>query len=284
MATLETANRGAPLVATWMRWFAAAAALVVAWVVVVEAYVALSHAKWTLFSAPAIVPAVCGGLAVLLWATLRAEELRLARELRIARTGTSVLRATVTQRRQHVPLLARLLSTKLGMAAVLLADGDRLDARDALSSDSPLMRGGRLEKLRVVVDADIERSSGASAGLGRCVQMLQAMSRIGNREADLYCLHVLVKALLEQGDAPGAVELARKLEDSRDDEERVYLVWLRVWFDLDGGAQSGDGSGPPLSDGELRMAMLLARAHGADKLVEKLEGRVVAIARPTEGE
>jgi hypothetical protein len=110
------------------------------------------------------------------------------------------------------------------------------------------------------------------------------MSRIGSREADLYRTHVLVKALLEQGDAEGAGEVARELDASRDDEERVYVVWLRTWFDLDVNLPAADLPWPPLSQGELRMAALLARAHGADKLVEKLQARMAAIARSVEGE
>jgi hypothetical protein len=258
---------------------AAAAVLAIASVVAVDAYAALAHSKPALASSLPLVAILGAVVGAFLWATLRSEEVRLARELRIARTGTAVLRATVTQRRRHAPSLARLLSTRLGMAAVLLADGDVSDARDALGGGSPLMRGGRLERLRGVVDADLERSSGASAGLDQCVERLQTMPCIGNREADLYRVHVLVKAMLERGDAAGGADLARRIEASRDDEERVYGVWLRVWFDLDAAALVA-----PVSDGELRMAMLLARAHGADKLVEKLEGRMAAIARPAEGE
>ena len=59
------------------------------------------------------------------------------------------------------------------------------------------------------------------------------MALIGNREADLYRMHVLVKAILEQGDADTAIDLVEKLAASTDDDERVYAAWLRVWFDLD---------------------------------------------------
>jgi len=253
-----------------------------------DVYVTLSHSARTMGSLSGPIVVAFAVLAALLWAALRAEEVRLARELRIARTGTSVLRATVTQRQKHAPSLARLVSTKLGRAAVSLADGDRADALDACAGGSPVMRGGRLEKLRAVVDADLERSSGTSAGLDQCVQRLRAMPRIGNREADLYRIHVLAKALLEHGDAPGALALARELEASSDDEARLYGIWLRTWFDLDTTADAAAGdaakSWTPLSEGPLRMAALLARAHGAERLVEKLEGRLAAIARKTDEE
>jgi hypothetical protein len=144
------------------------------------------------------------------------------------------------------------------------------------------MRGGRLERLRSVVEADLERSTGTAIDLERCAELLGAMPLIGNREADLYRTHVLVKALLEQGDAERGLALAEQLAASRDDEERVYRIWLRTWFDT-GGPNDGKGArGPEVSEGELRRAMLLARAHGAGKLVERLEARVAAIARPEE--
>jgi hypothetical protein len=280
---IKVARRGLPLVATSARWSGATAVLATALVFIAQAYLALSHAKRTLASLSPLIALVCAVAAVLLWVTLRAEELRLARELRISRSGTAVLRATVARPRQEAPSLARLLSTKLGTAAVLLADGERSDALDVLARSSPVMRGGRLESLRRIVEADVERSSGTPAGLDRCVRRLREMSRIGNREADLYRLHVLVKALLEQGDAEGALDVVKELQASGDDEERVYVPWLRTWFDLDAGP-AGDPRWPPLSQGELRLAALLARAHGADKLVEKLEARLAAIARPVEQE
>jgi hypothetical protein len=243
----------------------------------------LSHAERSLAS---LVPILTAGwllLAGLLWAMLRAEEVRLARELRITRSGTSVLRAIAAQRLQRGPSLARLLSTRLGTAAVLVADGSRSDVLDALSGGSPLMMGGRLEKLRSIVEADLERATGGP-GLDACAQRLRAMPVIGNREADLYRTHVLVKTLLEQGDAQTSLELVQKLEISPDDEERVYVAWLRTWFDFDAEPPSGDRPWRTLSEGELRMATLLARAQGADKLVEKLEARVAAIARPRDEE
>jgi hypothetical protein len=280
---MKAAPRGLPMVATWARCGAATVVLGFALLVVARAYLTLSHADRSLASLVPILVAGWSILAGLLWAMLRTEEARLARELRIARSGTSVLRAIAMQRGQRGPALARLLSTRLGAAAILVADGSRTDALDALSGGSPLMMGGRLEKLRSIVEADLERATGGP-GLDACSRRLQAMAVIGNREADLYRTHVLVKALLERGDAETSLELAQKLETSPDDEERVYVAWLRAWFDFDAEASRGARSWRTLAEGELRMAMLLARAHGADKLVEKLEARVAGIARPLDGE
>jgi hypothetical protein len=287
--------RGAPLVATGARWLAATAVLAAAIVGGVSACLAAVHARRPLSSfAPAL--AVLGALvAALLWVTLRAEELRLARELRIARTGTSALRAAAARRRQQGSLLSRLLSTRLGIAAVLLAQGDRSDALDALGRRAPLMEGGRLDRLRAVVNADLERESGTSIGLEQCIEILRAMTPMNNREADLYRTHVLVKAILERGDPERGLAFLPELETSRDDEARVYVAWLRVWFDLDGGEgrpanerhevdEQRGAPWRPLSEGELRRAALLGRAHGADKLVEKLETRLASIAPPLQGE
>ncbi len=101
----------------------------------------------------------------------------------------------------------------------------------------------------------------------------------GNREADLYRTHVLVKALLEQGDAEGALEMYRTLEKSTDEDDLVYATWLRVWFELEAAAEEGE-DWPALSEGQLRMAALLARTHGAEKLVEMLEARIASVAPP----
>ncbi|MGH7293688.1 MAG: hypothetical protein ACRELB_02090, partial [Polyangiaceae bacterium] len=57
-------------------------------------------------------------------------------------------------------------------------------------------------------------------------------------------------------------------------------AWLRVWFELDAESAGYRDAWPAIPEGRLRLATLLARAHGADKLVEKLEERVSAIARP----
>ena len=277
---LEPIDRGAPLVATWTRWAVSAGALAVAFVGVVEAYIRISHVDRTLASFALLIAVVSVTGAVLVLAILRAEESRLTRELRTARTGTGVLRGLVARRRQQTPLLARIFTTKLGLAAVLLADGDREAALDVLSGGSPMMQGGRLLGLRAVVDADLDRATGTPAGRARCIEQLRAAAPLGNREADLYRMHVLVKALLEEGDAEAAVEVLGTLEPSGDEEEELYVAWLRVWFDLDAEAADYRHNWPALPEGQLRLATLLARAHGADKLVEKLEQRVSSIARP----
>jgi hypothetical protein len=255
------------------------------------ALVALEQAYCTLTRRPPWIPSglvmatAFGVVAALCWSTLRAEEVRLARELRTARSGTPALRAMFAGRRTPSSLFARMLSTRLGTAAVLLADGSRSEALDAVARGSLLMRGGRLERLRHVVEADLQRAVGTSAGLERCVQNLRATQRIGNREADLYRTHVRVKALLELGDVDGARELADEVRASRDDEERVYSVWMRVWFDLDADDPGHERTvWPPIAEGDLRMATLLARAHGAEMLVEKLEARVASIAEQVKGE
>ncbi len=276
MTPVESAGRGSPLVSTPMRWLAATFVYAAALAVLAKAFAAFSHSAFALALSPTGMAGAVAILSVLLWLRLRTQERAVARELRIARTGTAAMRASVTRGRRYAPAWARPLETRLGMAAVFLADGERSDADDALAGGSPIMRGGRLEKLRAVVEADLERSSGG-ADLGPCIERLRAMPAIGNREADLYRVHVLVKALLEQGDVPGATDFIAELESAGDAEARVYRVWLRVWFDLD------PPEAAPFSEGELRLAMLLARAHGADKLVEKLEKRVATIASGVQG-
>lgn len=314
---LEPAGRGpsGALVATFARWLAVGLTLEMGLGAAVEALLLFTHREGSAgtFAWPLGLGATVGLL--LIFATLRAEESRLARELRTARTGTPVLRAVVARRRAELPFFARWSSSKLGTAAVLLADGDRDGALDALRTASVFMRAGRLEKLRAIVEADVERKTGTAASLGRCVQRLRAAPRIGNREADLYRVHVLVKAVLEQGDAETAVELIGELAPRGDDEERVYATWLRVWFELDddaptadeqdavpvdgedrdvadgavrgqeeshgdaGGERPRSGEWPALSEGDLRMAVLAARVHGAESLVSKLTRRLSAIAR-----
>jgi hypothetical protein len=285
----DRGRRGA-LVATISRWLAMGVALEVGLAAVVEGLLLFTHrpGNVALFAWPLGLGATVGWLLV--FAMLRAEESRLARELRTARTGTPVLRALVARRRLELPAVARWSSSKLGTAAVLLADGDRDGAIDAMRTASVFMRGGRLDGLRAIVEADLERKTGTSVGLERCVQRLRAAAPVGNREADLYRLHVLVKAVLEQGDAETALELTEGLAASDDDEERVYATWLRVWFDLDGGAgedieddaRSPGASAavfPVLTDGDLRMARLAARSHGAESLVSKLTLHLSAIAQ-----
>jgi len=288
----------AAIVATAARWLAVAVALEVGLAAAVEALLLVAHrpGSVSVFAWPLGLGVTVGWL--LIFVMLRAEESRLARELRTARTGTPVLRALVAGRRQELPFLARWSSSRLGTAAVLLADGDRDGAVDAIRTTSLFMRGGRIEGLRAIVEADLERKAGTAVGLERCVQRLRGAAPVGNREADLYRVHVLVKAVLEQGDSERALELTGELAASEDDEERIYATWLRVWFDLDGdagededvppapgggdagaGDVAGAGAWPALTQGDLRIAMLAARSHGAESLVSKLTDRLSAIAR-----
>jgi hypothetical protein len=274
------ADTRVPLVATTPRWAASSAALTLMLGAAIEGFVLFTHSARPLSSFAGWIAGATVVGSLLLFVLLRAEESRLSRELRTARAGTPVLRGLVAGRRQQLPFFARLCSTKLGMAAVLLADGDRDGAKDALATASGFMRAGRLEKLRAILDADLERATGTPVGLERCVQRLRAMAPIGHREADLYRLHVLVKAVLAQGDGETGFELASEIEAGagaeKDDDARVYVTWLRVWFDLDG---EPDAPWPPLGEGDIRMATLVARAHGAERLVDKLEERLSAIAR-----
>jgi hypothetical protein len=275
-------DRGAPLVATAARWGLCSAALALAFAGMLEGSLLFMHSAESIASyRNALVTAIVLAALLLFW-LLRAEESRLARELRTARTGTAALRGMVIGRRQQLPFFARLVSTKLGTAAVLIADGERAAALDLLAAGPLLMQGGRLAKLREIVAADAERAAGGTGALDRCIASLRSRDPVGNREADLYALHVLVKAVLERGDPETGGELAERLDRSQDEDERLYGVWLEAWFDLDAEHEGQEPGAPraPRGEGELRLAALLARAHGAEKLVEKLEERASAIARP----
>jgi hypothetical protein len=281
-------ERGSALVATWQRWAASSGVLAVAVVAATAAALGFvgAHKPLASLAGSMAMAAVVGSL--LLLGTLRAEESRLARELRVARTGTSALRESTLARRDRAPFFARILSTQVGFAAILLAEGDLAGATSALAAASGLTRGGRVDALRALVEADIERASGSPEARAACIDRLRRAEPLGNRQADLYRLHVLSKAVLEQGDAEAAYDLVRDLSRAPDDDRRVYATWLRVWFDLDGA--NGGGSEPEagldrpalpaLEEGEVRLATLVARAQGADSLVTKLEERLVAIACP----
>jgi hypothetical protein len=269
--------RGAPLLATWTRWIASTAFVAVVFAALLQGSLLFVHSAQSIGSYTGALAAAVLAAAVLLFWVLQAEEARLARELRTARTGTAALRSMVAARRQQLPFFARLFSTKLGTAAVLLADGERAPALELLAAGSPLMQGGRLGRLRAIVEADANRAGGGEEALGRCIDQLASGERTGNREADLYALHVLVKAVLERGDGEAALRLIERLERSDDEDESLYIVWLEAWFELE---RPAGRAGRAASEGEVRLAALLARAHGAEKLVEKLEERASAIARP----
>jgi hypothetical protein len=285
MAVGAAQKKSVPLVLTWSRWLACVAVVGASFVAMTVAVLGFTHSQRPLVTLVVPLLAVCALEAPVVYVLLRAEESRLASELRTARTGTAVLRSMIVRRRERAPLVARLFTTKLGMAAVLLADGDRAGAVDALSARAPLgflVQGGRLERLRAVVDADLDRATGKPDGLDRCIEQLgssgAAGEPIGNREADLYRMHVLVKAILERGDTEHAFDLAQELGGSPDDDERLYSAWLRAWFHLE--AEGPQVAWPAVDEGQLRMAALVARAHGAERLVLELEARLSAIAHP----
>ncbi|HEX3772433.1 MAG TPA: hypothetical protein VHV30_16260 [Polyangiaceae bacterium] len=267
-------TKSRPLVATASRWAAGSGGFALGLVVLTEGALLFAHSSrpFSTFLVPLVIASLAG--ALVLFFLLRSEESRLARELRTARTGTAALRALVARRRVSQPIFARFVTTPLGTAAVLVADGDRDGALDLLVKTPLLMRGGRLDALRAVVDADVLRGDGA-AGLARCISVLRELPPFDNHEADVYRTHVLVKAILARGDAEVAFEVGAKLGESPDDEDRLYATWLRVWYELDADKESG---WPALGDGDLRMATLLARAQGADDLVTKLSQRLSAIA------
>jgi hypothetical protein len=268
------ASPSRPLVATAPRWAAGTASFALGLLGLAEGALLFAHSDrpFSTFVTPIALASLAA--AVVLGFLLRSEESRLARELRTARTGSAALRALVARRRVAQPFFARFVSSPLGTAAVLVADGDRDGALELLARTPLVMRGGRLDALRAMVDADILRGDGAG-GLARCVAALRELPSLENREAELYRTHVLVKAFLARGDGEGAFELGSKLAESADDDARIYATWLRVWFDLDAEEASG---WPPLAEGDLRMATLVARAQGADDLVTKLSHRLSAIA------
>lgn len=261
-------DRGQPLVATMPRWLALAAGETAVIFGLAYAYLSLSHSKQTLASMalPLAITAIVASLVTL--AMLRAEEARLARELRTARSGTAAIRSMVLQRRERAPALLRFLSTTLGTSAVLIAEGERSAALDALAASSPVMAMGRIQLLRRVIEADAERAGGSAAGLTRCIETVRAVPRIGNTEADRYRTHVLVKAVLTQAHGELAEELCAELAASKDEDERIYAAWLSAWFEIDLPTEP--------SDGELRLALLLARSQGADDLARKLEAKLGA--------
>jgi hypothetical protein len=242
------------------------------------------HSQRGLASVAAPILVACAVQAPIVYALLRAEESRLASELRTARTGTPALRSMMARKRERAPLLGRLFVTRVGAAAVLLAGGDRPGAVEVLEARSPLallMRGGRLDRVREIVAADLERAAGTPDALDRCIERLSTPplgTPLGNREADLYRTHVLVKAVLERGDTERAADLAAQHIEAADDEQRMYCTWLRAWFDLE--KATPEIAWPAVDEGQLRLAALVARAHGAERLVEQLEARLRAIARP----
>jgi hypothetical protein len=232
----------------------------------VRGVVELPRVRWPYEAAGAVL----GSLLVL--ALLAGEESRLARELRTARAGSPVARQTVLRRRRSAPWYARLFSTTLGLAAVHLAEGDAASAQAALHANPVALGFGRLGALSGVVRADLLREIGAESALGDAIRALYNMPPLPNLEAERYRTHVLTKALLEQADGATARDVAHDLATSTDDEVRVYALWLRAWFELDGLPS------PP--SGDVRKAILLARSHGAEDLIGKLEALLAVESAP----
>jgi hypothetical protein len=233
--------------------------------------------EWALAGADRRAVAAIGWLvlATAFGLYLRGEEARVTRELRVARSGTSVQRRALLRRRRPAPyfgvamfwyaavrILATLASTTLGYAAVLLAEGEVGAAEGVLAGFGQSLSTGPLASLRRVVRADALRARGTEDSLGEAIRALLDAAPLTNAEAERYRLHVLVQALLELGDESTARDVAETLRERGDDELAPYLTWLTVWFDwshLD-----------PPSEGDLRRALLLGRAHGAEALVAKL--------------
>ena len=250
----------APLVMTWSRLLvvaAVAAALGVGLANLVPANVAEQNSR--------VLPVVMEVVAVSLVAfwVLRGEESRLARELRSARTATPALREQAIRRRRSAPYWSRWFSPTLGTTALLLAEGNAPAARVRLDANPRLFGFGTIVRLAEVVEADLDRASGGPAELEGAIARLAKMEPLAHQEAERYRVHVLVKAILEQGDVATGRGLADELSARPDEELRVYVVWLRTWFDLD--------HLPTSSEADVRLALLLARSHGADELVSKLE-------------
>lgn len=259
-----------PLVFTWGRL--ASVAAVTAALGVALAYVVPPGVGALGSRARAIGVAILAVSVVAFW-VLRGEEARLSRELRSARTGTPTLREQALRRRRGAPFWSRWFSPTLGTAALLLAEGDAPNARVRFDASPWLFRFGTIARLAEIVEADLDRAQGGAAALEDAIARLLKMPPLEHAEADRYRVHVLVKAILEQGDVAVARALADELALGPDEELRVYLVWLRAWFDLD--------HLPSPSEPEVRLARLLARSHGADELVAKLE-RPLGL-RATEG-
>jgi hypothetical protein len=255
------------LVLTPARWAASSAVLAVVlsgaiWALpaTIRGVVELPRERWPYEAAACVL----GSLLVL--ALLAGEDSRLTRELRTARAGSHVARQTLLRRRRSAPWYARMVSSTLGLAAVHLAEGDAESARAAFHANSFSMSFGRLRDLRAVVNADLLRGIGAESTLGDAIRALYNMAPLPNLEAERYRVHVLVKALLEQADGATARDLAHDLAASTDDELRVYAVWLRAWFELE--------DLPAPAEGDVRKALLLARSHGAEDLVGRLEAQL----------
>jgi hypothetical protein len=216
--------------------------------------------------------------------SLRTEDARLTRELRIAYAGTVTAREQAVRRRLRASWFTRLFMPPHGLAALLLASGDPESVIDLLATGSPLylaVLGARLGHLRAIITAGARASVAAAAAAtagsdendendeARSAALVTLLATRGldvGGSADLarFRAFVLARAVLETGDVLTARELAFDLKASRDADVRLYAEWLRTWFDLD------DPGLQPEGEGERRRAALHAVNAGARDLAEKL--------------
>ena len=97
--------------------------------------------------------------------SLRTEDARLTRELRIAYAGTVTAREQAVRRRLRASWFTRLFMPPHGLAALLLASGDPESVLDLLATGSPLylaVLGRELGNLRAIVSAGARASVAAS--------------------------------------------------------------------------------------------------------------------------
>ncbi|MFO0678269.1 MAG: hypothetical protein U0169_17160 [Polyangiaceae bacterium] len=237
--------------------------VVVTWAVVAVFVFEFVRSPTLVAHRPEAFVALAVPLSLLFVALLVAEDARLNRELRLACDGTSTLRQMALGRRGKQPFFVRLLTTHLGSAALLLAEGDDVAAGDAIVRETPFVAFGRMERLKRVVEADLSRARKTAASRDSALELLSGIRPFENRAADVYRAFVLTRTLLEGADRDGADRTAREFGRSPHTTVRTLAVWLHVWFDL-------DGTDAP-SDADLRIAALFARNHGAQALVEKIE-------------
>ena len=261
-----------------------AVALVVAAVVVGLSRLVARIERFGDFSVPP-GPYLLLGLILLVTGliSLRTEDARLTRELRIAYAGTVTAREQAVRRRLRASWFTRLFMPPHGLGALLLASGDPESVIDLLATGSPLylaVLGARLGHLRAIIAAGARASVAAAAatasaapgddndeaGSAALVALLETRGLDVGGSADLarFRAFVLARAVLETGDVLTARELAFDLMASPDADVRLYAEWLRAWFDLD------DPGLLPADDGERRRAALHAVNAGARELAEKL--------------
>jgi hypothetical protein len=232
------------------------------------------------FSVPLELYLLLGAVFTLIgWMSLRTEDARLGRELRIAYAGTVMAREQAVRRRLRASWFSRLFMPPHGLAALLLASGDPESVLDLLATGSPLylaVLGQRLGYLREVIAAGARASVAAARTAGTDEADDEARSAaltflLATRELDTgsgdvsrFRAFVLARAVLEAGDVLTARELAFDFLASPDADIRLYAEWLRVWFDLD------DPALAVASEGERRRAALHAVNAGARDLAEKL--------------